>query len=115
MASFNEQVIALIKTIPKGQVMSYGQIAACLGRPRAAREVGWALRSTGGGLPGGGAGQAAVPWWRVINRDGKISIKGNFEATAELQKQLLENEGITVDKDYSLDIARHRFQPERIT
>jgi len=108
MTSFKDQVVALVKTIPQGKVMSYGQVAACLGRPRAAREVGWALRGTGGGLPGEAD---EIPWWRVINREGRISIKGNFESTPALQRELLESEGVSVSEDFVVDIARHRFTP----
>ncbi len=101
--------------------MSYGQIAAALGRPRAAREVGWALRATGGatgGNAGGGASRGAdaragykVPWWRVINSQGKISIKNNWDSTPEQQRQLLEADGVAVSDNFAVDLNLYRFDP----
>jgi methylated-DNA-protein-cysteine methyltransferase-like protein len=65
--------------------VSYGGVAALLGQPRAARGVGQALRA----LPHG----SDVPWWRVINRNGEISIRGDIHAP-QLQRSLLEREGV---------------------
>jgi methylated-DNA-protein-cysteine methyltransferase-like protein len=108
MSDFRTAVINLIKQVPRGRVVSYGQVAAAAGRPRAAREVGWVLRSTGGG-PSGGP-DSGLPWWRVINREGRISIKGNFESTPDLQRQLLEAEGIEVSADMLVDMEKYRFR-----
>jgi methylated-DNA-protein-cysteine methyltransferase-like protein len=100
-SSFKPRVLQIIASIPKGKVMSYGQVAATAGSPRAARQVGGILR--------GYDGDDGLPWWRVVNSAGHISIKGNFIATPARQKQLLESEGVVVSGDYSLDISKYRF------
>ena len=75
---FFQQVYAIVAQIPKGQALSYGQIAQMLGRPRAARMVGWAMRCCPEGLP----------WHRVIKADGSIACGGQ----AELRRALLAAE-----------------------
>jgi methylated-DNA-protein-cysteine methyltransferase related protein len=99
MENFRDRVIFNVKQIPKGKVASYGYIAASSGSPRAARQVGGILRAIGV--------DAGVPWWRVINRDGYLSIKGSFEATKELQKSLLEQEGVVVSESYTIDMKKY--------
>jgi len=74
--------------------VSYGGVAAMLGSPRAARGVGTALSA----LPP----DADVPWWRVVNRLGQISIKGE-PGLAALQRTLLEREGVRFDRSGRLD------------
>jgi methylated-DNA-protein-cysteine methyltransferase related protein len=101
--NFKQNVLSIIAAIPRGKVMSYGQVAAAAGSPRAARQVGGILRHYDG--------NDSLPWWRVVNSAGHISIKGNFEATPSRQKQLLEEEGIPVSREYSLDIGKYRFYP----
>lgn len=102
--NFRERVIEAIKEVPKGKVVSYGQVAAVAGSPRAARVVGGILRASD---------LDSVPWWRVINNKGEISIKGSFEATKVLQKQLLEREGIIVTNSFSLNIEKYRYKPSK--
>jgi methylated-DNA-protein-cysteine methyltransferase-like protein len=78
----------MVRRVPPGRVVSYGGVAALLGAPRAARGVGRALST----LPG----DTDVPWWRVVNRNGEISIKGAPGLPA-LQRTLLEAEGVEFD------------------
>jgi methylated-DNA-protein-cysteine methyltransferase-like protein len=85
MTTFTNRVYAMVRRVPYGRVVSYGGIAALLGQPRAARGVGQALHA----LPD----DANVPWWRVINRNGEISIRGTFHGP-QLQRALLEGEGV---------------------
>ncbi len=92
-----------VKTVPQGKVVSYGQVAAVCGSPRAARQVGGVLRA----LPA----DSGVPWWRVINQKGQISIRGNFEATKDLQKALLKKDGIEVSNNFEVDIIKLRYSP----
>ena len=101
MSLFKEQVLRFVKNIPKGKVASYGQVAVAAGSPRAARQVGGILRALG---PDSG-----VPWWRVINNKGEISIKGNWEADKDLQKELLMNDGVKVNENYTIDINKYRY------
>lgn len=100
--SFKEQVIALVRKIPRGKVVSYGQVAAAVGQPRAARQVGWALHTLDG--------DDSVPWWRVINNEGRISIKGNMMSTPLAQKNFLEAEGIIVSEDFKIEIDKYRYR-----
>lgn len=99
--NFKEKVIEVIKKIPKGRVVSYGQVAAACGSPRAARQVGWMLHTLDG--------NNNLPWWRVINNLGYISIKGNFMSTPLTQKKFLEAEGIIVTDDLKIDIEKYRY------
>ena len=64
-SSFFASVYALVAQIPPGFVVSYGQLARMLGAPRAARQVGWAMRRC----------PDALPWQRVVRADGSITRK----------------------------------------
>lgn len=99
---FSERVVNIIQAIPKGAVASYGQVASLAGSPGAARQVGFVLRSSA---------PDSLPWWRVINNAGVLSIKGSFEATKFLQKQLLEQEGVAVSASFTVDIEKYRYKP----
>jgi methylated-DNA-protein-cysteine methyltransferase-like protein len=94
---FTDRVHAVVRVVPRGQVVSYGGVAAILGQPRAARAVGRALC----GLPDG----SDVPWWRVINRNAEISIKCADHGPA-LQRALLEREGVRFDRNGRTDWKR---------
>lgn len=99
--TFFDKVYIVVRMIPKGKVASYGQIAAYLGHPRAARTVGWALH----GIPEG----SDVPWQRVINGKGRITISG-VEYSAALQRELLEEEGIVFGPDDRVDMRVYRWE-----
>lgn len=95
---FYAAVYKLVRSIPAGSVATYGQVAAALGKPRGARLVGWALNVC----------PADVPWQRVINHQGMISIE-NLRASKNLQAQLLQNEGVEVTEragNFWVDLAR---------
>lgn len=102
-SDFTDEVINFINSIPKGKVVSYGQVAAACGKPNGAREVGRILR-------GIDTSKNIVPWWRVLNNKGVISIKGNWTADKELQGLLLSKEGVEVKKDLTLDIEKYRYK-----
>ncbi|MCR4277915.1 MAG: MGMT family protein [Candidatus Berkelbacteria bacterium] len=98
--SFKEQVIKKIKEIPSGKVATYGQIAALAGSPRGALMVGRTLRYA--------SENEKLPWQRVINSKGRISIV-NMSYPAELQAQLLQEEGVVVEKridSYYINLSR---------
>lgn len=101
--NFFARVYALVRCIPCGKVASYGQIAALLGHPQAARTVGWALNALQG------SEVAEVPWHRVINSAGRISIS-RADLTADLQRALLEAEGVEFDARGYLDWGRFGWQ-----
>lgn len=100
MTEFQKQVVARVKAIPYGKVVSYGQIAESISSPKAARQVGWIMR--------GLELKADMPWWRVMNNKGIITIKGNVINDAPSQKTLLEAEGVEVSKNYTVDIEKYR-------
>jgi methylated-DNA-protein-cysteine methyltransferase-like protein len=93
MPSFFEQVQQVIHCIPPGKVATYGQIARILGMPHAARTVGWALRA----VPEG----SDVPWQRVVNARGTLSLD---TYGAAIQRALLEKEGIVFDEQGRIDL-----------
>lgn len=103
MSTFKDSVIKIVKLIPEGNVVSYGQVALYLGMPRAARQVGWILNQL--------ENETVVPWWRVVNNEGRISIKDS-RYTALDQKMLLEAENIKISKDLTFNIKKYRFSPD---
>lgn len=107
-SNFYDQIYNKIKEIPYGRVATYGQIAALCGNARGARMVGWALNALNNVGP-----SAQIPWQRVINREGRISIV-NKNATKDLQADLLRSEGITVelrDGNYWIDLTKYLWRP----
>lgn len=109
ISPFKQKVIQIVRLVPNGRVVSYGQVALYAGLPRSARQVGWILNST---ECGSGLGQVRIdlPWWRVINNAGLISIKGTKFNDRVMQRRLLEAEGILVRDDFMLDIEKYRFK-----
>jgi methylated-DNA-protein-cysteine methyltransferase-like protein len=97
-SSFFEDVYRVVSMIPPGRVVTYGQIAAYLGNPRAARTVGWALSS----LPEG----RDVPWHRVINSQGLVSGPARGRRVNE-QRALLAEEGVAFDEAGRVDLGRY--------
>lgn len=95
---FFARVYHIVRQIPMGKVVSYGQIAWLLGAPRAARKVGWAMRRCPDGLP----------WQRVVKGDGAI-VGGEY---APLRRAMLEKEGIGFTPDGRVDMEVFRWQPE---
>ena len=102
--NFYQRVYALVRQIPPGMVVTYGQVAALLGSPHAARAVGYALRALQAG--------ADVPWQRVLNHRGQISPRYPAEGPL-LQRLLLEEEGVIFDADDRVDFTRYRWYPEQ--
>jgi methylated-DNA-protein-cysteine methyltransferase related protein len=103
MTSFFDQVYAVVRQIPPGKVASYGQVAALLGHPRAARTVGWALAALREHE------EQDVPWQRVINAQGRISIR-NMEHAPEEQQLLLEAEGVEFSDRGLIDWKRYGWE-----
>ena len=101
--NFYEAVYRVVRLIPKGRVMTYGQIATILGAPRAARAVGYAMRAVGP--------RDDVPWQRVINHKGAISARSEAERPI-VQEMLLKKEGVKFGKDETCDLKRYRWEPE---
>lgn len=97
MSNSYEAIYAVVRRIPSGRVCSYGQIALLAGYPGQARLVGYALHRLQGGTD--------VPWWRVLNRLGVIS--NAYEP--ELQRTLLEREGVVVNEHLQVDLKQFRW------
>jgi len=93
------RIYAVVRQIPSGTVATYGQIAQIVGGCTA-RMVGYALAATPAGCE--------VPWQRVINAQGKISLRANSGENA-LQRQLLEEEGIHFDAQSRVNLKQYRW------
>lgn len=100
---FTREVKRAIRSIPRGRVATYGQIAALAGRERGARGVAWILHSS--------AEKAALPWHRVIGAAGRISLPRG-RGFAE-QKRRLVAEGVAVGPGGRIDLKRHQWEPSR--
>ncbi|QHM70163.1 DNA base-flipping protein [Mixta intestinalis] len=97
--SFTQRVLQVIAAIPAGSVTTYGEVARLAGSPRAARQVGGVLKR----LPA----DSRLPWHRIINRYGQISLQGDDLLR---QRDALEAEGIEISDDGKVDLARYRWQ-----
>lgn len=89
-----EQVYELVRQVPGGRVVTYGQVARALGRPRIARQVGWAMRAC----------PNDVPWHRVVNGEGRLSTRAEIGGLNP-QRMLLEDEGVHFELDGRIDLA----------
>ncbi len=96
-----DAVHRLVRAIPRGRVMTYGQIAGILGHLLSPKAVGWAMH----GCPPG------VPWQRVVNASGGCSTDRTGDLPPGLQRKLLEAEGVEFRLDGTLDLARYRWEP----
>jgi len=96
-----QSVYRLTRRIPRGRVMTYGQIATAIGNRLSPRAVGWALH----GCPEG------VPWQRVVNASGGCSTERMPDIPPGLQRTLLESEGVTFRGNGTLDLAAFRWEP----
>lgn len=100
--NFFQRVYEAVSKIPKGKVATYGQIASMCGVPRAARQVGWALHQN--------PYEGVVPCHRVVDRFGNLSKSFGFGG-AEVQKALLEKEGVFVDDNFRVALEKYRWNP----
>jgi methylated-DNA-protein-cysteine methyltransferase-like protein len=98
-----KEVYTIVRRIPRGRVMNYGQIAQLLNRPLSARAVGWAMRQCPDGLP----------WHRVVNASGGCSTDHLPDHPPGLQRALLEAEGVRFRRDNTLDLSRYRWSPRK--
>lgn len=96
-----QKFYTIIYKIPAGKVATYGQIAAIAGYPRKARLVGYALKGMGE--------RSTVPWYRVINAQGKISFPEHSEHYS-IQKTILESEGIVFSKSGKIDLRKFQWE-----
>jgi methylated-DNA-protein-cysteine methyltransferase-like protein len=94
-----QRIYEVVKSIPAGKVATYGQIAALAGLPGAARQVGYAMHAI--------TEEMDLPWHRVLNAKGESSLARG----AELQRSMLEAEGVVFSLDGRVDLKRYQWQP----
>jgi methylated-DNA-protein-cysteine methyltransferase-like protein len=104
---FYAKVYAVVRLIPRGKVTSYGRIAAMLDAPNAARAVGYALNALG--YYEDDPAYADIPWQRVINSQGYISIS-NARHAADHQAELLRAEGVEVGEELRVDLKKYLWE-----
>lgn len=97
--NFRQRVYAVVAQIPKGRVMTYGQIAALCGQPYAARTVGGIAHW----------GDPNLPWQRVVMKDG--SLAPGYPGGTTGHAEALRAEGVTVDEEYKVDVERLLWRP----
>ena len=102
--AFDQRVKVVVAFIPEGRLSTYGQVADWIGAYGCARQVGWALRRLS--LP------SPIPWQRVVNAKGRISMSLSREGTDWMQRELLISEGIPVDRQGRLPLKRFLWSPD---
>src|SRR5262245_58115068 len=103
--NFRDRVLAIVRRIPRGKVLTYGQVAILAGVPRAARMVGGILCQMGPG--------SRVPWQRVLNAQGGLSTyRVGF---GEKQKTLLKQEGLRFNRKGHVALKRYQWFPRERT
>lgn len=101
MASdFSDTIYSYVAQIPSGRVMTYGQLAALAGHPRAARQVGGVAHF----------GPEDLPWHRVVNKRGGMAIA--FPGGREEQAARLEAEGVELDDELHVDVDKLTWWPD---
>ena len=96
-----QRIYAVVRRIPRGRVATYGQIARLAGLPGHARQVGYALHAL--------SSATAVPWQRVVNAAGAISLRRGSGPLS--QRLLLEREGVQFDVRGRISLRRFGWQP----
>ncbi len=97
------RIYAVVRRIPRGRVATYGQVASLAGLGGHARQVGYALS----GLDDG----TRVPWHRVINGRGEVSVRSGLDGGESEQRRLLEAEGVTFNERGRVSLTRFRWKP----
>jgi len=100
---YRERVYKIVRRIPRGKVMTYGQIAYMLGEGYTPRTVGFVMH---------GADEQSTPWHRVINSLGRCST-GGIVLPADKQQRMLEREGVKFDQSGRCDLETYLWQPRR--
>ena len=105
--SFDQRVRLMVSRIPSGQLATYGQIADLIGAYGCARQVGWALRRLS--LP------SNVPWHRVVNAQGRISMSLSREGSDWIQRGMLLAEGVAVGEEGRLPLKARLWRPDAMS
>ncbi len=101
-----EQIYQVVQQIPYGKVATYGQVAELVGLFGRARQVGYALFRL--------APNSDVPWYRVINAQGKVSQSPFRNGTDELQREWLEREGVVFNQSEQIDLKKYLWHPDQV-
>ena len=99
--NFFESVYKVVKQIPAGKVLSYGDVARLAGNPKMSRQVGWALHVN--------PEQGVIPCHRVVFKDGSLA-NGFVFGGREVQRDMLIKEGVEVSRDFKIDMKKFRWQ-----
>lgn len=105
-----ERIWSVVRRIPRGRVATYGQIARVAGLPRQARMVGYALNALSDEAARTVRAAKSVPWQRVINAQGRVSLRA-FAGPEDVQRKLLEREGVRFDARDRVDLQRFGWRP----
>ena len=98
-----KKIYDMVGQIPEGQVATYGQIAKLIGFPKHARHIGFALSRL--------ENNSHIPWHRIVNAKGKISLSG-IDGCDDYQRMLLEEEGIVFNDKNLISLTDFQWQPE---
>jgi methylated-DNA-protein-cysteine methyltransferase-like protein len=101
--TYRERVFEIVRRIPSGRVMTYGQIAEILGEGYTPRTVGYVMN----------AAEKDVPWQRVINAQGACST-GHVVLPVDLQQRMLEDEGVIFNDKKRCDLKTYRWEPGEV-
>lgn len=101
---YRERVYKIVRSIPRGRVMTYGQIAYMLGEGYTPRTVGFAMH---------GADEGNTPWHRVINSQGRCST-GRIVLPTDKQQRMLKREGVKFDESGRCDLETYLWSPKRL-
>lgn len=94
-----DEVLAIVRAIPEGRVMTYGQISTCMGSRISPVAVGWMLHRC----------PDDVPWQRVVNASGRCSTDRLHDLPTGLQRSMLEDEGVEFNLNGKIDLERFRW------
>jgi methylated-DNA-protein-cysteine methyltransferase-like protein len=96
------RIYSVVRRIPTGRVATYGQVAHLAGLPGHARQVGYALHALATDRP--------VPWHRVLNARGEVSLR-RTPGAEEIQRAFLEEEGVEFDARGRVELNRYQWRP----
>ena len=97
------RILSVVARVPRGRVATYGQVARLAGLGGQARLVGYTLNALETG--------SRLPWHRIVNARGRVSLRSDGGPEAIVQRRLLEREGVRFDAAGAIDLARFRWRP----
>jgi len=101
--SIRQRIYAVVRRVPRGKVATYGQIAEIAGLEGHARQVGYAMAAL--------QSSSALPWHRIINAEGRVSMRSAGAGSTIVQQRLLEREGIVFNGGGRVSLTRYRWKP----